>query len=314
MRPGLTEGLLRLYPRWWRERYEMEFAALLEETTPGPANVLDILVCALLARLSSFVEETMIHPVQRALPALFAAWLLAVAAGINLWASVDDNPLVPAMQSHTSWMNSWLAIEAGSLLGLCAVVAAGLLLLVAVFKQGQSALRRQLIVWLMVLPAAAVAVLFWVGAVLLSTHGHWAPLPWAITGDWAASPLWPSLSTRWIFGITTLVLLLAAGLSSVIGFRQMVRLATVQGLLRWRSASQLFIVALAASLLLMAVASGLWGLFANQYASVIFHARFGGLLGLSTFCSWLLSFILFIAAAVIAIRGARQYITSVPLL
>lgn len=314
MRPGLIEVLLRLYPRWWRTRYEAEFAALLEETAPGFTSLLDIVVCALSAHLSSFVEETMVHPVQRALPASFAAWLLAVAAGINLWASVDDNPLVAAMQSHAPWTNSWLAIEAGSLLGLAAVAAAGLSLLVAVFRQAQGAERRQLLTRLIVLPAAGALVLFWMGAVLLSTHGRWAPMPWAVRGDWTPLPGWPSLTNRWILGVTTLVLLLAAGLSSIIGFRQMVRLAAVPSLLRWRSAGRISIVALAVSLLLMAVATGLWGLFATQYASAIFHAKFGGLLGLSTFYSWLLSFILFAAGAVVAAQGARQYIAGLALL
>ncbi|HYK36424.1 hypothetical protein [Alloacidobacterium sp.] len=314
MRPDLIEVLLRLYPHWWRSRYEAEFTALLEETPPGLASLLDIVVCAISTRVSLFVEETMVHPVQRALPALFAAWLIAVAAGINLWASVDDNPLVASMRSHAPWMNSWLAIELGSLLGLAAVMAAGLPLLVAVFRQTQGAQRRQMLVRLMALPVGAAVVLLWIGTVLIGTRGHWAPLPWAVTGDWFVAPGWPSLLTRWIFGVTTLVLLLATGLCSAIGFRQMIQEAAAPSLLHWRFVGRMSIVVLAASLLLMAIATGLWGLFASQYASAIFHANFGGLLNLSTFSSWLLSFILFTVAAVIAIRSARQYNAGVALL
>lgn len=98
MSPHLIAVLLRLYPHWWRSRYAEEFLALLEETPPGIVSLLDITVCALAARLSSSMGDPVMHPVQRALPASFAAWLMAVGAGINLYASVDDNPVVAAMR------------------------------------------------------------------------------------------------------------------------------------------------------------------------------------------------------------------------
>ena len=247
------------------------------------------------------------HSMQRALPALFAAWLLAVAAGINLWASVDDNPLVNSMRSHASFMDSWMIIEAGSLLGLTAGASAGVPLLIAMFRQAHGAQRRQLLLRLLVIPAAAGILFIWMGLVLLLTGGHWAPMPWAITGDWKPSPDWPPLTTRWVFGTTTLVLLLAVGYVSAIGFYRMVRLTAFPNLPLRRSLSRVCIIVLAISLLIMAVGTGLWGLFANQYAAVIFHAKFGGLLNLSTFSSWLLSFILFVSAAGVAVRSARQY-------
>lgn len=304
MRPGLIQALLRLYPPWWCARYEPEFTALLEEMPCSITCLLDIAVCAISARLSSFAEETMVHPVKRALPASFMAWLLAVAAGINLVASVDDNPMVAAMQSHVAWMNSWRLIEAGSVFGLAAVLAAGMPLLVRLFRQAQGARRYMLLTWSAVLPAI---VLLWVGAVLLATGGHWVPLPWAITGDWMAPPNWPSLATRWILGITTLVLLLAVALSSALGFRRAVRMAALPSLMQGRSVARLSVVVLAVSALLMAVGAGLWGWFAERYAAGVFHARLGGLIGLSTSSSWLMSFILFVAAALFAMQGARRY-------
>jgi len=38
----LTKWAARLYPRWWRERYGEEFAALLEDARPGFFGVLDV--------------------------------------------------------------------------------------------------------------------------------------------------------------------------------------------------------------------------------------------------------------------------------
>lgn len=110
---------------------------------------------------------------------------------------------------------------------------------------------------------------------------------------------------RWIFGTTTLVLLLAAGIGGAICFQQMVRLAAVPNLLRWSLLRRISVAALALSLLLMTLGTGLWGLFANMYAYAIFHARSGGLLNLSTFLSWLVSFMLFAGSTVVGFRAAR---------
>ncbi len=38
----LTKWAARLYPRWWRERYGEEFAALLEDARPGFGGTLDV--------------------------------------------------------------------------------------------------------------------------------------------------------------------------------------------------------------------------------------------------------------------------------
>ena len=309
MRPGLVEIFIQLYPRSWRERYGAEFAFLLEQEKPTFANLLNILICALSERFQCFMEVLFMHSMQRALPALFAAWFLAVAAGINLWASVDDNPLVEAMRSHASFMDSWMIIEAGSLLGVAAVASAGVPLLIAMFKQAQGERRRQLFRRLLILFAAAAIPFLWMGAVLLLNGGHWAPMPWAITGDWMPASNWPSLTTRWIFGTTTLVLLLAAGCASAIGFDRMVQLAAFPNLQHRRFRVSILVLAIALNV--MAAGTGLWGLFANQYSAAIFHAKFGGLLNLSTFSSWLLSFTLFVSAAGVAIRGARQYSSGV---
>lgn len=43
--------LLRLYPRAWRQRYEDEFAALLEHHTTSPRLILDIILGAIDAHL-----------------------------------------------------------------------------------------------------------------------------------------------------------------------------------------------------------------------------------------------------------------------
>jgi uncharacterized protein involved in exopolysaccharide biosynthesis len=49
----LTKLAANLYPRWWRDRYGEEFAALLEEARPGLGGTLDVLKGALAMRLST---------------------------------------------------------------------------------------------------------------------------------------------------------------------------------------------------------------------------------------------------------------------
>ncbi|MCL6442166.1 MAG: hypothetical protein K6T83_01660 [Alicyclobacillus sp.] len=58
--------LLRLYPRAWRERYEQEMLALLEEHKITPATVLDLLIGALDAHLNyNGVTEGVTYMVNR---------------------------------------------------------------------------------------------------------------------------------------------------------------------------------------------------------------------------------------------------------
>lgn len=49
----LTKFAAKLYPRWWRERYGDEFAALLEDARPGSAGTLDILRGAVAMQLAT---------------------------------------------------------------------------------------------------------------------------------------------------------------------------------------------------------------------------------------------------------------------
>ena len=51
---NLTKFASKLYPRWWRERYGDEFAALLDDARPGLGGTLDVLKGALTMQLSTF--------------------------------------------------------------------------------------------------------------------------------------------------------------------------------------------------------------------------------------------------------------------
>ncbi len=55
----LTKLASKLYPRWWRERYGEEFAALLEDARPGIGGTVDIAKGAFAMQFSTFsVSQT----------------------------------------------------------------------------------------------------------------------------------------------------------------------------------------------------------------------------------------------------------------
>ena len=80
--------LVRLYPAGWRERYEDEFMALLEDARPSLTDFADILLGALDARL--FLRDatggtlTMLTRYRAANIAVFCSWILFVLAGLAL--------------------------------------------------------------------------------------------------------------------------------------------------------------------------------------------------------------------------------------
>ena len=74
--------LVRLYPRAWRDRYEDEFIALLEERPPTPRDVLDTIRGALDAHLHPTVADAEPMPWTYRLPGL-----LALLAGL-LWSGL----------------------------------------------------------------------------------------------------------------------------------------------------------------------------------------------------------------------------------
>ena len=78
--------LIALYPRDWRERYEVEFLALLAERPPDPAGRLDILLGAIDARLHPQVPGSHAAPEPPTSPrrwAIRVGWLTLV--GGLLW-------------------------------------------------------------------------------------------------------------------------------------------------------------------------------------------------------------------------------------
>jgi hypothetical protein len=100
--------LIRLYPRWWRERYADEFQALLRQRTLRPGDVLDILRCALEARLTRHNRQARQqrrapqrrHVVRSTSIGLSAVALIA-AAGVSGLGPFGQKTAAPGVRLYT---------------------------------------------------------------------------------------------------------------------------------------------------------------------------------------------------------------------
>src|SRR5688572_1467893 len=111
--PGRGQGLLRLYPAWWRERYGDEMAALLETRPPDVRARLDLVRGAFDAQLRS--PEAGHGPGRTVAAALIAgaAWTIAGVASVG----------APVPPDWPGYLDSTLPV---SVVGALAILSAGL--------------------------------------------------------------------------------------------------------------------------------------------------------------------------------------------
>lgn len=84
------KGLLRLYPRRWRERYGDEFALILRATPPGPGIVIDVVRGALDAHVRELWPRPLVRCALLALCASVVGWL-------DFHATDDVQPVAAAL-------------------------------------------------------------------------------------------------------------------------------------------------------------------------------------------------------------------------
>ena len=156
MNARAARWLTRLYPPAWRARYGEEFAPFLEARPVTLRDVLNVVGCALNER-ARVLGEFKMSKLQHSLVLAVYAYLAAIAAGLNLYMTVDDTPLVDAMSSHAALFLCWNLVAAGSLMALAAAAAVGLPAVWAMIRFAWTAKRRDIFVRLAVPPFAAMA-------------------------------------------------------------------------------------------------------------------------------------------------------------
>jgi hypothetical protein len=146
---NIREWLTRLYPRAWRERYSEEFEVLLTECLHSPLDALDILLGAVDAHLeltheTNWRKINMNNKLRTTILIVFAAYMMFVVAGMGLFAFADDSPIVPLMQTDEALSAAWLAIEAGSVIALLAIVFGGAPLAWTIIHRAFTSRRKDL--------------------------------------------------------------------------------------------------------------------------------------------------------------------------
>jgi hypothetical protein len=296
----LAQILTSLYPTSWRDRYGEEFRAFLEARPFDVFVICDVVREAFVQRFRLLQNYAMTN-FQRSITFTAYAYLAAIAAGVNLYWITDDTPLIDAMHLHSDLSTCWNIVAAGSLLALTGVLGIVILVGFSVLRFALTDRRSDILFRLCIPLCAGGAVLLWLLGGFI-WNGNWIPLPWAITGDWAAPGNWPPIETRWLEGSISLVLMTAALVVSGIAVKQAIERSDLSRVRSDFAKPAVFVVA--ASIFLMALGVTGWGVLASQYAPTTFHARFG-LMGTTMALSWAITCALFAASSVTAVVATR---------
>jgi hypothetical protein len=285
--------LVRLYPAGWRERYEDEFVAMLEDARPSLTNYADILLGALDARL--FLSDatgrtlSMLIRYRAANIAVFCSWIVFVLAGLALNGMLDDSAYVPLMRERADLHTAWLTLQAGAVISLLAVLAGGLPIALAVWRNSPAQRRWFLVPAIcLVLVAAPVAI-----AVILTVTGVVKPV--------TAPPSWGHTAV-----ISYQILFVLCAVASTYAVTRAVQLGSV-GEETYRFALIPAIVTVGAMALMLG-ATVVWGLLASAALPDAFYRAPGAWPSNLTFASWLIVVIVMtLATAVGAIALLRGF-------
>jgi hypothetical protein len=162
--PSVRAWLTRLYPRPWRERYAVEFEAMLEQSLNSPLDVIDVMLGALDAHLQLLNGEkvnwrmmNMLNKLRTTILIVFASYVGFIVAGMALVGMLDDSPLIPYMQTDIASTLAMNVIRVGAVVALVAVVVGGLPLAITMIRRALKFDRRNLA--LLLVPVASFFVL-----------------------------------------------------------------------------------------------------------------------------------------------------------
>jgi hypothetical protein len=269
-----TGWLVKLYPRSWRERYEEEMLALLEQHRSTPLTFIDLALGALDARLQSPLDAgrflPMVNRQRKMTLAVFQAWVAYVVAGLVFYGALDDNPLTQMARTSPGLQWSVYVVQAGAALSLLAMLAGALPIGFAVLRQSLAAKRRDVLFLMFGVPLLCLGVLMIYAAAMfvLSVNG-----------------LWPGVV---MFRIFQGLFVLAA----------ITRAEPDAGLLRFARLPSILTAAAMTLTLLGLVA---WAASALSVAPQIFYTAPGVAEAIDTAHSWLLSALVMTVATLIAL-------------
>src|SRR5215211_4813346 len=126
---GVVGWLVRLYPRAWRERYEEEFVAMLEE---GPVSIRDLFDVAL-GVVDAWLRPqvvyegrlVMVSRIRGSVLAVLWAWAGMVVAGVGFRKLTEYDDFVRAARDNMLVDVAFDAVIVGAVVALAAVTVGG---------------------------------------------------------------------------------------------------------------------------------------------------------------------------------------------
>lgn len=255
----------------------------------------------------------------RSFAAILCAYVAVIAAGLNFYATIDDSPLATETRTTLALSGAWNLVALGSVVALAGAIGMMAPLAVGALRFALSQKRNDILIRMMVAPSLACALAAWVMGTFLVLGSHWAPAPWAITGDWTASADWPSLPMRWILGSITAALSIVLMISSFVCVYQAIQRTHFDEIefkfLRRSIAihplrfARIPGIVTGGAILVMTLGILIWGLTAIVQASAGFYQYFGPL-HTTAFVSWIASLGVFAVSSVVAIRAAPSLLKT----
>jgi hypothetical protein len=290
--------MVRLYPRAWRERYEEEFVALLEE---GPASIRVVCDVAL-GILDAWLRPQVVPERSVALMGsrmrnsvllVLWAWAGVVAAGVGFRKMTEYEDFTRVARESIAVGAAFDAVLVGAVLALAAVLAGGMPIVVAALREALDSGRKDVPLLLCVPP---LSLGIFVGYVLVLTR--------------IVSPALGDLAVHdpvnvMLFLSIALVFLLAAAASTASVSAAVGRSGVGERLYRFA----IYPAALAAlAMAVVSIATVVWGLALWWQAPALFTGD-DGILATPTAASWLVILAVMggctCAAVVGVVRGLR---------
>jgi hypothetical protein len=142
----LERLLVGLYPRAWRERYEEEFVAMLEQRPASPSDLVDVALGALDAwvrpQVVSEGGRLVIPRMRSSLLVVLWAWVGFVAAGVGFQKMSEYEEFVSAARENPVVGISFETVVVGAVVALAAIVVGGAPIVLAAIREALAEGRR----------------------------------------------------------------------------------------------------------------------------------------------------------------------------
>jgi hypothetical protein len=288
---GLVGRIVRLYPRAWRERYEEEFVAMLEQ---GPVSIKDLFDVALGAvdawLRPQVVREgrlVMVARMRGSVLAVLWAWVGLVVGGVGFRKMTEYDEFVRAAQDSALVGVAFDTVVVGAVVALAAVTVGCAPVAFVVLRKALAEGRKDVPLLLCMPPVFGVG---FVGYVLLLTKIIYPAIGRVTVHDTVNVALLLSLVGAFLL----------AALASAGAITAAVRRVEVGGrALRFA----LYPAAVAAAaMVVVLVATAVWGLSLRAQAPALFTGD-EGILATPTYADWLAIVAVMAVSTVVAVVG-----------